>query len=385
MKVLTLFGTRPEVIKLAPVIRALEAPGRSFTAVNVLSGQHDDLVRPFVQAFGIRVDHDLKVMQPGQTPSLVCSRVLASLDPLLARESPDALIVQGDTSTALAGALAAFHRRVPVGHVEAGLRSGDVLSPHPEEMNRRLVTRLATWHFAATELNRETLVHEGVEDERIFVTGNPVVDAVRAIRERLEPAGALARVLAQTEGLRRIVLTTHRRESFGEVMAENLRVLRRFVEARPDVALVFPVHPNPAVVSAARSVLDGHERIHLLDPLGYQDFIGLLARAWLIVSDSGGVQEEAPSLGRPLLVLRENTERPEAVASGVARLVGGRPERLADLLVEAAQPGSWAEAAVGVVNPFGQGDAGDKIAIILTGLLGSPEKRPIEWRTGAAQ
>jgi UDP-N-acetylglucosamine 2-epimerase (non-hydrolysing) len=383
VKVLTLFGTRPEVIKLAPVIRALEEPGRSFETVNVLSGQHDDLVRPFVQAFGIRLDHDLRVMEPGQTPSLVCSRVLATLDPLLAREAPDALLVQGDTTTALAGALAAFHRRVPVGHVEAGLRSGDVLSPHPEEMNRRLVTRLATWHFAATEANRETLLREGVGDDRIFVTGNPVVDAVHTILRRLAPGPALARVLAETRGLRRIVLTTHRRESFGEVMAQNLRVLRRFVEARPDCALVFPVHPNPAVVWAARSVLNGHPRVRLLDPLGYEDFIALLAEAWLIVSDSGGVQEEAPSLGRPLLILRENTERPEAVQSGVARLVGGRPERLAALLEEAAQPGSWAENAGRVENPFGRGDAGERIVLILSGLLGSPEERPTARRIGA--
>jgi UDP-N-acetylglucosamine 2-epimerase (non-hydrolysing) len=385
VKVLSLFGTRPEVIKLAPVIRALEEPGRGFAAVNVLSGQHDDLVRPFVEAVGIRVDHDLKVMAPGQTPSLVCSRVLASLDPLLEQEAPDALLVQGDTSTALAGALAAFHRRIPVGHVEAGLRSGDVLSPHPEEMNRRLVTRLATWHFAATTLNRDTLLHEGVEDSRIFVTGNPVVDAVHSIQRRLHPGAALARVLAETSGLRRVVLTTHRRESFGEVMADNLRVLRRFVEARPDFALVFPVHPNPAVVSAARSVLNGHPRVHLLEPLGYEDFIALLAEAWLIVSDSGGVQEEAPSLGRPLLILRENTERPEAVQSGIARLVGGRPERLASLLEEAALPGSWAEAAGRVENPFGRGDAGERIVRVLNGLLSSPQKRPIERRTGAAQ
>jgi UDP-N-acetylglucosamine 2-epimerase (non-hydrolysing) len=285
----------------------------------------------------------------------------------------------------LAGALAAFHRRIPVGHVEAGLRSGDPLSPHPEEMNRRLVTRLATWHFAATEWNRTLLRKEGVEDERIFVTGNPVVDAVHSVQERLAPGPAIGRLLESTRGLRRIVLTTHRRESFGEVMSGNLRVLRAFVESRPDVALAVPVHPNPSVVAAARAALDGHPRVHLLEPLGYEDFIALLAESWLIVSDSGGVQEEAPSLGRPLLILRENTERPEAVQSGVARLVGGRPERLAEMLEEAAQPGSWAESAGRVENPFGRGDAGEKIALILGGLLGSPESRPVTERTGAIE
>lgn len=376
MKVLVVFGTRPEVIKLAPVIRALESPGRSLMTVNVLSGQHDHLVQPFIRAFGIRVDHDLQVMQPGQSPSLVCSRVLAALDPLLVDEGPKAVLVQGDTSTALAGALASFHRRIPVGHVEAGLRSGDTSSPHPEEMNRRLVTRLATWHFAATKSNRKTLLEEGIAADRIFETGNPVVDSVRDILRHLVPGPGLAPTLAATRGLRRIVLTTHRRESFGTVMAENLHVLRRFVEKQPDTALVFPVHPNPAVVETTRSVLTGHGRIHLLEPLEYADFIALLSEAWLIVSDSGGVQEEAPSLGRPLLILRENTERPEVVESGLARLVGGRPERLAALLDEAAQPGSWVEGVAHVENPFGKGDAGPRIASTLEQLLMERAGRP---------
>ena len=367
MKVLSLFGTRPEVIKLAPVIRALEHPGRGFETVNVLSGQHADLVRPFLRTFAVRVDHDLGVMEPGQTPGLVCARVLAALDPLLKRTAPDAVLVQGDTSTALAGALAGFHRQIPVGHVEAGLRSGDVTSPFPEEMNRRLITRLASWHFAATESNRETLLREGVGDERVFLTGNPIVDAVLGVRERVAAGPALAPTLAATAGLKRIALTTHRRESFGETMRENLDALRRFVETHADVALIFPVHPNPAVVAETRAALSGHPRIHLLEPLGYEDFVALMAESWLVVSDSGGVQEEAPSLGRPLLVLRENTERPEAVRSGLARLVGGRPERLAALLEEAAQPGSWVEGVSRIENPFGRGDAGERIAGILGG------------------
>ncbi len=368
MRVLTLFGTRPEVIKLAPVIRELEAAGE-FTTVNVHSGQHEGLAQPFVEAFGIRVDHDLRVMRPCQTPSDVCSRVLDALDGVLVREAPDAILVQGDTTTALAGALCAFHARIPVGHVEAGLRSGNDLSPHPEEMNRRLITRLATWHFAATELNRENLLREGVADAQIFVTGNPVVDSVQRVYQRLRPGRALQRVQAEMRHSRILVLTTHRRESFGEAMMENLRVLRRFVNEHPDVGLVFPVHPNPTVVSAARSVLSDHPRVLLIEPLGYEDFIALLSAAWLVVSDSGGIQEEAPSVGRPLLILRENTERPEAVSSGVARLVGGCPERLAAMLEEAASPGSWAETAGTVANPFGRGDAGIIIARTLRGLL----------------
>jgi UDP-N-acetylglucosamine 2-epimerase (non-hydrolysing) len=364
--VLTLFGTRPEVIKLAPVIRQLEAARECFRTINVASGQHTSLLYPFVKLFGVRIDHDLQVMQPGQNPNGVCARVLAALDPILAAERPDLLLVQGDTTTALAGALAAFHQGIPVGHVEAGLRSGDRLSPFPEEMNRRLVTQLATLHFAATPGNRDVLVSEGVPEEAVFVTGNPVVDALEAILKNMAGSTAVDQVLARTEGLKRVVLTTHRRESFGSYMTTSLRLLRRFVEANDDVALLFPVHPNPVVVETTRKVLGGHPRIHLIEPLNYEDFVLLLSRAWLIVSDSGGVQEEAPTLGKPLIILRENTERPEAVQSGIARLVGSRPERLASLLEEAAKPQSWAHQTSKVSNPFGSGDAGARIVDVIS-------------------
>ncbi len=369
LRVLTLFGTRPEVIKLAPVIRALEADDEAFSTFNVASGQHTDLLYPFADRFGVRIHADLKVMEPGQTLSGVCSRVLTLLDPILVAERPDVVLVQGDTTTALAGAMAAFHRKIPVGHVEAGLRSGDPLSPFPEEMNRRLITRLASFHFAATEDNRATLLREGVEDEGIFVTGNPVVDALKRVLASASPGPEVQDLLTRTEGLRRIVLTTHRRESFGETMSGNLEVLRRFVEGHDDVALVFPVHPNPVVVETTAAILSGHPRIHLVTPLGYEDFVLLLSSAWLLVSDSGGVQEEAPTLGKPLLVLRGNTERPEALRSGVARLVGGDPRRLAEMLEEAERPGSWAEKVRGAENPFGQGDSGHRIARVLAGSL----------------
>jgi UDP-N-acetylglucosamine 2-epimerase (non-hydrolysing) len=368
-KLLTLLGTRPEAVKLAPVIWQLEDRAGTLQTVNVTSAQHTDLLYPFIRLFNIRIDHDLRIMEPNQTPNQVCSRVLASLEPILAQERPDFILVQGDTTTAMAGALAGFHWRIPVGHVEAGLRSGDVHSPYPEEMNRRLITRLATYHFAATSHNRDTLLSEGVARHCVFVTGNPVVDALQAILERPSVMLAIERLLKATHGLKRIILTTHRRESFGELMAENLGVLRRFIEHYEDVALIFPVHPNPAVVGPATAILAGHPRIHLLQPLNYEDFIMLLSHAWLIVSDSGGVQEEAPTLGKPLLILRENTERPEAVESGVARLVGGRPERLAIMLEEVRHDGKWAEEIKGVKNPFGQGDSGARIAHILAKLL----------------
>jgi len=366
--VLVLFGTRPEVIKLAPVARAIE--GRAgIRALNVASSQHRDLIRPFARLLGLRIDRDLEVMQAGQTPSQVAARVLERLDPLLEAARPDALLVQGDTTTALAGALAAFHRQIPVGHVEAGLRTGDVSSPFPEEMNRRLITRIAHRHFAATEENVAALRAEGVETERIVHTGNPVVDSLNEIRARARPSAALAALLAGLADRRLIALTTHRRESFGDVMDGHLRVLADFVARHPEAALVFPVHPNPAVRDVTSRVLAGRENIHLIDPLDYADFIHLLSHAHLIVSDSGGVQEEAPSLGKPLLVLRENTERPEAVACGAARLVGRCPKRLDAVLEQAWGDSSWHEHVRKLENPFGRGDAGERIADAVQSLL----------------
>jgi UDP-N-acetylglucosamine 2-epimerase (non-hydrolysing) len=244
-KILTIFGTRPEIIKLAPVIQQLDACGKLFQTVNVTSAQHTDLLYPFVRLFGIRIDQDLQIMEPNQTPNKVCSRVLASLEPILAQQRPDMILVQGDTTTAMSGALAGFHRRIPVAHVEAGLRTGDAYNPYPEEMNRRIITRLATYHFAATPRNRDTLLSEGVPHGSIFVTGNPVLDSLKTILERSATTPVLEEVLKATKGLRRIIVTTHRRESFGEVMAENLRVLRNFIDQYEDIGLIFPVHPSP--------------------------------------------------------------------------------------------------------------------------------------------
>jgi UDP-N-acetylglucosamine 2-epimerase (non-hydrolysing) len=368
-KVLTIFGTRPEIIKLAPVIRQLDAYGKLLQTVNVTSAQHTDLLYPFVRLFGVRIDQDLQIMEPNQTPNQVCWRVLASLDPILAQERPDMILVQGDTTTAMSGALAGFHRGIPVAHVEAGLRSGDAYNPYPEEMNRRLITRLATYHFAATPRNRDALLNEGVPHGSIFVTGNPVVDSLKTILERSGTPSVLEEVLRATKGLRRIILTAHRRESFGQIMAENLRVLRNFIDQYEDTGLIFPVHPNPAVHGPATSFLAGHPRIHLIQPLSYEHFIVLLSHAWLIVSDSGGIQEEAPTLGKPLLVLRKNTERPEALDSGVARLVGGSPERLGVMLEEVREDVKWADEIRKVRNPFGQGDSGKRIAQLIAKLL----------------
>jgi UDP-N-acetylglucosamine 2-epimerase (non-hydrolysing) len=370
-RVLTLFGTRPEVIKLAPVLGELERRPDRFRTSNVASSQHVELLHPFARHFGIRIDRDLEVMREAQAPADVASRVLTALDPVLASERPDLVLVQGDTTTAMAGALAAFFRGIAVGHVEAGLRTGDPTSPFPEEMNRTLITRLARYHFAATDHNVATLVAEGIPRDRIALTGNPVVDALQAALAEDAAAPEFRERIAALADTRLVVLTTHRRESFGDVMTGNLKVLRQFVEEHADVALAFPVHPNPNVAEPTRAVLGGVPRVHLLEPLAYAEFVHLLSRAWLIVSDSGGVQEEAPTLGKALLVLRENTERPEAIEAGVARLVGGEPERLAAMLADVHADDAWIQRVREIANPFGRGDAGARIADAIDSFLDS--------------
>ncbi len=367
-KVFCLFGTRPEIIKLAPVIRELKNTEHGVDITAVCSGQHNDLLAPLLTLLDVSPEYSLDVMKPRQTPNDVCARVLGRLAPIVLEQRPELMIVQGDTTTALAGALTAFHCKVPVAHVEAGLRSGDAASPFPEEMNRRLITRLATYHFAATANNRETLLQEGVADSSIFVTGNPVVDALHHILQ-IPSSAKVASLLRRVGNRKLLLLTTHRRENFGSRMRQNLCTLRHFVEAHEDVSLVFAVHPNPNVVEAARAELSGHSRILLIEPLDYSDFIHILRESWLVVSDSGGIQEEAPSLGKPLLVLRNNTERHEAVDSGAAVLVGDRPGRLASLLDSIYQDSAWSDDMKRIRNPFGDGTAARQIAEIITHSL----------------
>ena len=373
LKILVLFGTRPEAIKLAPVIHELKK--KFFQTVVVSSSQHKELLKPFLKMLDIETNFDLRVMKKNQTPNEVCSRIMAKLDKILAEEKPDLILVQGDTTTTLAGALAGFNRRIPVGHVEAGLRSGNSSSPFPEEMNRRLVSQIAAFHFAATERNRRNLLAEDVPTEKVFVTGNTVVDTLQFILKNLSPNGKIAELIEETRSLKRILLTTHRRESFGDAMSGNLKVLREFVEKRKDVCLFFPVHPNPNVREATNEILADRERIYLLEPLGYKDFIALMKSVWLIVSDSGGVQEEAPSLGKPLLVLRENTERPEAIGAGVAKLVGGNPHTLARMLEEIYAVETWIKSVKEVSNPFGDGRAAKRIVRVIEEKFGAKVKK----------
>ncbi len=361
-KILTLFGTRPEIIKLAPVIWAIGRHSDVLRSITVSSSQHTDLLRPFIHEFGINIDHDLAVMTPGQTPSGVLVRVVEALERLFLVERPDLILVQGDTTTATAGALAAFYTRIPVAHVEAGLRTGNRHSPFPEEMNRRLITQLADLHFAATSKNVEILLTEGIQEKSIVLTGNPVIDALQHILAHSSASTPLSKLLDSISNKRLIVLTTHRRENFGQVMTSHLKALRRFIERHEDIELIFPVHPNPSVRKVVDTEFIGLERIHCIEPLDYIDFLHLLSRAWIIVSDSGGVQEEAPSLGKPLLILRDTTERQEVLDCGVGRLVGHSGEHLEEMLEATIADKSWFEAASKVDNPFGKGDAGEKIA-----------------------
>lgn len=369
MKVLVLFGTRPEAIKLAPVVHELRK--RFFQTIVVSSSQHKQILKPFLETLHVDVDFDLSIMRRNQSLNDVCSRVMAKLDKILDHEEPDLILVQGDTTTALAGALAGFNRKIPVGHVEAGLRSGNLMSPFPEEMNRRVVSQIASFHFAATEKNRRNLLAENVPSEKVFVTGNPVVDSLKYMLKNLKTDPAIAELIKKTEGKKRILLTTHRRESFGSAMSANLKVLANFVAKRPDVCLFFPVHPNPNVKAVAKEFLGGHDRIHLLEPLDYSDFLAIMKATWLIVSDSGGVQEEAPSLGKPLLVIRENTERPEAIRSGVAKLVGSGPGALKQLLEENYAVETWTKSVKEIANPFGDGKAASRIVKIIEEKLAS--------------
>lgn len=363
-QVMTILGTRPEVIKLAPIIRQLDLIPGGIKSVVVSTGQHRDLIRPMVDLFKIKIDHHFDCMKAGQPLNSLLAKCLQAADQVIDEVKPDMVLVQGDTTTALAGAQAAFHRGIPVGHVEAGLRTNNPIAPFPEEMNRRLVSRLASWHFAPTMRNVENLLDEGIEERTIFHVGNPIVDALNYIGLVGSPTGPLQELLAKTKGYRRIVLTTHRRESFGEVLEGNLEVLKNFVDHRPDFCVIFPVHPNPVVRQATEKLIGQHPRFICCEPMTYPDFVSLMSSADLLVSDSGGIQEEAPTLRKPLIVLREQTERPEAISSGYAQLAPTPHElqvALEQFLLGVELPNSD--------NPFGKGDSGIRIVEAITSSI----------------
>ncbi|HFC53311.1 MAG TPA: UDP-N-acetylglucosamine 2-epimerase (non-hydrolyzing) [Gammaproteobacteria bacterium] len=362
VKVFFVFGTRPEAIKLAPVIHCFNSRPGQFESVVAVTGQHREMLEQVLRIFRIEPDYDLDVMQPDQSLAGLTARVLERLDPLLAAERPQLLIVQGDTTTTYAAALAAFYRGIQVAHVEAGLRTGDLGQPFPEEANRVMTSIVATLHFPPTSWARDNLLREGIEEDSIRVTGNTVIDALfhvldepYTIPERLASAFA-------ADGLRRVLLTCHRRENHGRPVRDVCDTIIRLLDSFPDVSFVVPVHLNPNVRGPIYERLGSHERIHLVPPLDYQDFVQMMGRVDLIISDSGGVQEEAPSLGKPVLLLRNTTERPEAVTAGTVRLVGTDPERL---FVEASRLLGDRESYLSMSragNPYGDGRAAHRIA-----------------------
>ncbi len=363
MKVAVIVGTRPEAIKLAPLVRELrERPG--FEPLLISTGQHQEMLEQALSAFGLRADVDLRIMRPGQTLHDVTSRTLEHLRSTLHDHRPTWVVVQGDTTTAFAAALAAFYARIPVAHVEAGLRSFERYSPYPEEINRRLIDQLAHVLCAPTEPARAILLREGFNPDGVFCTGNTVVDALLWARSivRRAPVALPAQVSASG---RMILVTAHRRESFGAALEGMCRAMLRIVEAAPDTTLVYPVHLNPNVEVPVRRLLGGNPRIVLLEPVSYLQFVALMDRAYLVLTDSGGVQEEAPTFAKPLLVMRDVTERPEGIHAGVARLVGTAEEQIfAEAMRLLESPAAYA-AMAGGQNPYGDGTASRRIADIL--------------------
>jgi UDP-N-acetylglucosamine 2-epimerase (non-hydrolysing) len=367
-KVSVIFGTRPEAIKLAPVVRALRArPGVDCLVCN--TAQHRQLVGPVLAAFGLTPDADLDLLRPGQSLAELTARGVAAIDAYLDAERPDLVLVQGDTTTVLCAALAAFYRKVPVGHVEAGLRTGDLAAPWPEEANRVVTTRLASLHFAPTERARRNLLAEGVPGDRVVLTGNTVVDAllsaVATVRAAPPAVPGLPPGLSDPDDARRLVLITgHRRESFGAGFESICEGVRELAERFPEVAFVYPVHLNPNVREPVRRILGapGLANVHLTEPLGYLEFVALMDRSALILTDSGGVQEEAPALGKPVLVLRETTERPEAVEAGTARLVGTDRRAIVAAASLLLTDRAAYDAMSRTMNPFGDGRAAGRVA-----------------------
>jgi UDP-N-acetylglucosamine 2-epimerase (non-hydrolysing) len=390
VRVALVLGTRPEVIKLGPVFQELTRRP-AFQPLVLATAQHRQMLDQMLPLFGMTPDLDLDIMEEGQTLGQVTCRALAGLEAAYAKLRPDIVLVQGDTTTVLTGALAAFYARIPVGHVEAGLRTGQKFSPFPEEINRRLTGVLADLHFAATPRARENLLAEGTRPESIFVTGNPVIDALRMIAAEPHPlpplpAGEGESALAGTPleplpaGERRLLLVTaHRRENLGEPLRQICRALRRLAADFGDVQVIYAVHPNPQVRAVAHEVLDGAARVALIEPPDYQQFVALMARAYLAITDSGGVQEEAPGLNLPVLVARDTSERPEGLAAGAAELVGTEEEGVYQAAARLLTDGEAYRRMQQAPCPYGDGQAARRIAEALEYHFGLREARPEEY------
>ena len=372
MRVMSIFGTRPEAIKMAPVVHALAAAPHIESIVCV-TGQHRDMLDQVLDLFQISPDEDLNLMRPNQSLHTLTARMIDGLHPLFEKHKPDAVLVHGDTTSCLAGALAAFYARIPVGHVEAGLRTHDLMAPFPEEGNRQLTDRISRWCFAPTPRSADILRQENLSGSQIFVTGNTVIDALLWMRDRL-PAlpeghqvyGSASRIVDDPEA-KILLVTGHRRESFGDGFQRICRALKEIAVLHPDLSIVYPVHLNPNVQKPVYDLLSDTKNIHLISPLGYQDFIRLMDRCHLILTDSGGIQEEAPSLNKPTLVMRDCTERPEGIDAGVVKLVGTDPTTIIAEVTRLLEDSTAYRAMSQAKNPYGDGQASQRIVDILSG------------------
>lgn len=382
LRVMSIFGTRPEAIKMAPVLKALEADP-DCQPIHVVTGQHREMLDQVLELFQIQPHADLQIMQANQTLYDITRRALEGLESVLQQHRPDVVLVQGDTTTAFVSGLAAFYAKIPVGHVEAGLRTGDPYDPFPEEMNRRLLTQLTNLHFPPTSSSRENLLAEGLQGDNIWVTGNTVTDALLSIASGL-PEGLPSDLPQLESGRKMILVETHRRENLGQPMQEICMALRTLVKHFTNCEVVFSVHKNPKVREVVFPALEGQERIHLIEPVDYPTLIRLMRASTLILTDSGGIQEEAPSLGKPVLVLRKTTERPEGVHAGVARLVGTDLQVIVDEASRLLSDSQAYQAMSQVASPYGDGQAAARIVAALRYRFGLDSQRPRDFEPGVA-
>ena len=377
IKVMTIFGTRPEAIKMAPL--ALELANRpGIDALCCVTAQHRQMLDSVLEIFKLKPDYDLDIMEPRQTLSTITSKCLLGMEEVLEEAKPDLVLVHGDTSTTFAGALAAFYHKIPVGHVEAGLRTYDKWSPFPEEMNRKMVGSIADLHFCPTTSNRDNLARENITDG-VFLTGNTVIDALQTtVREDYKFAYDTLNQL-DYKNKKVILVTCHRRENYGQPMVNIMTALRRVADAFPEAELVYPVHLSPVVQEAAHKYLDNHPRIHLIAPLSVDEMHNLMARCYLVMTDSGGLQEEAPALGKPVLVMRRETERPEAVAAGTVRLAGVEEEDIFSMASELLSDDEAYAKMAHAVNPYGDGQACRRIVDAIQWKFGQKAEKPEEF------
>lgn len=378
IKVMTVFGTRPEAIKMAPVVLELQKHADRIQTIVAVTAQHRQMLDQVLDLFQITPDYDLDIMSQGQTLYDITTKSLMGLKDVLAKEKPDLVLVHGDTTTTFAGALASYYQQVPVGHVEAGLRTGDIYSPFPEEMNRKLTGAIAAIHFAPTATAKANLLKENVNPSHIYVTGNTVIDALMTtVAGDYDFGDDLKDVDFQNH--RVILLTTHRRENLGEPMRHIYKALRRIIEEIPDTEIVFPVHRNPLVRKVVAAELAGVDRIHLIDPMEYEPFANLMSLSSLVLTDSGGIQEEAPSLGKPVLVLRNTTERPEAVEAGTVRLIGTDKDVVYAETKRLLTDQAAYDAMSNAVNPYGDGKASQRIVQAILHAFAGEEAVPDDF------